>query len=119
MSKQISRPLHGLAEATYISAVALARNVGGFEEDKTATMLCRAISGMGLVSSIFTRAEWGCVRVMPFKMHLALDAMTGLLALGAPALFGFSGNTRARNAFLLMGLTALVVSALTEPEEME
>lgn len=119
MDKPISRPLHGVAEVTYIPAVALAPKLGGFEDDETATMLCRAIAGMGLVSSLLTRAEWGVVRVVPFKVHLALDAVTGLLALSAPKLFGFSNNTRARNAFILMGLTALVVSALTQPDEME
>lgn len=119
MNKPLSRQLHGLAEMTYIPAVCLAPKLGDFEEDTTATMLCRMISSMGAVSSTFTRAEWGIMRVVPFKAHLALDAVTGLLALGAPKLFGFSDNTRARNAFLLMGLTALVVSALTQPQEME
>ncbi|HEY0072845.1 MAG TPA: hypothetical protein VGB77_02000, partial [Abditibacteriaceae bacterium] len=76
MNKPISRQLHGLAEATYIPAVALAPKLGGFEENKTATTLCYAISGTALISSLFTRAEWGAVRVVPFKMHLALDAIT-------------------------------------------
>jgi hypothetical protein len=119
MNKPMTRPLHGLAELTYIPAVCLAPKLGGFEENKTATTLCYAISGTALLSSLFTRAEWGAVRVIPFKMHLALDAVTGLLALGAPKLLGFENNSRARNAFLLMGLTALVVSALTQPDEMQ
>jgi len=81
--------------------------------------LCRAISGGTLVSALITNAEWGAVKVMPFKAHLAVDFATSLFALAAPWLFGFSGNTKARNTFLSMGATGLVVGLLSRPEDMD
>jgi hypothetical protein len=71
-----------------------------------------------LGNTLFTRAEWGVVKVLPYKAHLAIDAITGVAALAAPWMLGFSNDRRARNTFLSMGVTALVVTLLSRPEEM-
>ncbi|MFC6998878.1 SPW repeat domain-containing protein [Rufibacter roseus] len=119
MWQPISRELHGIADVAYIPAVASAPETVGFTEEETATTLCRAISGGTLVSALVTRAEWGAVKAMPFKMHLAVDFATSAFALAAPWLFGFSKNAKARNTFVAMGLTGLVVGLLSRPEEMD
>ena len=111
--------MHGLAEAGYIPAVASAPESVGFTEQETATTLCRAIGGMALVSALVTKAEWGVVQAVPYKVHLGIDAATSLFALAAPWLFGFSRHEKARNTFLAMGMTGLVVGALSRPEEMD
>ena len=71
-----------------------------------------------LLSTLFTRAEWGVVPVIPFKAHLAMDAAASALAVAAPWLFGFADDERARNTFVAVGLAGLVVGALTRPAEM-
>ncbi len=111
--------MHGLADAGFVPAVAAAPELVGFTEEETASTLCRAISGSALVSALVTKAEWGAVKVMPYKAHLAVDLATGMFSMAAPWLFGFAGNTKARNTFLAMGLVGLVVTALSRPEEME
>ncbi|MGV3540373.1 MAG: hypothetical protein ACO1OQ_11210 [Rufibacter sp.] len=111
--------MHGIAEVGYIPAVASAPESVGFTEEETATTLCRAISGMALVSALVTKAEWGAVKVMPYKLHLGIDFATSVFALAAPWLFGFAGNEKARNTFLAMGVTGLVVGALSRPDEMD
>jgi hypothetical protein len=119
MSKPISRPLHGLiADYPYIALVSSAPDLIGFKDQKTATLLCRILSGTIMLSSFLTRAEWGIAKVMPYKLHLALDTMGGLTALVAPWILGFSKNERARNTFLVMGIFGLMASLLSEPEEM-
>jgi hypothetical protein len=35
----------------------------------------------------FEDAEWGVVKVLPYKAHLAIDAVTGVAALAAPWMF--------------------------------
>ncbi|GGK85270.1 hypothetical protein ACD591_20010 [Rufibacter glacialis] len=119
MWQPISRPVHGIADVAYIPAVACAPETVGFTEEQTATTLCRAISGGTLVSALVTKAEWGAVQVMPYKAHLAIDFATSVFSLAAPWVFGFSRNTKARNTFLAMGLTGLVVGLLSRPEEMD
>ena len=119
MSKPISRPMHGVLDYGYAAAIAASPELLGFKDQPTATLLCRAVGASTLVASLFTRYELGLVRVLPFKLHLAADALTGVASLGAPWLLGFAQNSKARNAFLGFGVLALVVGALTQSDEME
>lgn len=120
MTQPISRELHGLiADYPYIVAVATAPEAVGFaDESPTATTLCRAMAGGVLATSLMTRAEWGLMRVIPFKTHVALDYGVSLFAMAAPWLFGFSKNEKARNTFVAAGAVGLLASAMTRPEEM-
>ena len=118
MNKPISRPWHGLTDYNYIAVVSASPKEFGFEDEKNAVLMTRVLTTTILVSSILTRAEWGFLRIMPYKMHLLLDTLGGVLALSAPWLFGFSGNSKARNAFLAFGLTGILAGTLSEPQEM-
>jgi hypothetical protein len=118
MRKLISRKQHGVADYTYVPTVMAAPNLARFARNTTPARLSRGFASASLVNTLFTRAEWGAVKVLPFKAHLAIDAATGVAAPAAPWLFGFSNDRRARNTFLAMGVTALVVTLLSRPEEM-
>jgi len=118
MSKPISRRAHAFTDYSYTPLVASAPDLVGFTDDKVATTLCHVLSGTILVSSLFTRAEWGPIRVMPYKAHLAIDTVGGLTALTAPWLFGFAKNKKARNTFLVMGVFGLIAGLLSQPDEM-
>ncbi len=119
MTKPISRQQHGLSDYSYIPLVALSPELAGFADEEKAANLARILSGNILLSSLFTRAEWGLVKVIPFKMHLAADTAVGAFALAAPWLFGFAHNTRARDAFLVAGAFGMMAGLLSEPEEMQ
>lgn len=118
MDKPISRRQHAFTDYSYVPLVASAPDVVGFTGEKAATALCRVLSSTVLVSSLFTRAEWGPIRVMPYKAHLAIDALGGLTALTAPWLFGFAKNAKARNTFLVMGAFGLIAGLLSKPGEL-
>lgn len=110
--------MHGFADYSYIPFITAAPEIVGFKEEKTATTLCRVLGGSILLTALMTRAEWGAVKVVPFKAHLALDVAAGLFTAGAPWLFKFSHNAKARNTFVALGLTSVVAGSLTQPEEM-
>ena len=114
----ISRKQHGVADYTYVPAVMAAPNLAHFASDTTPARLSRGFAAASLVNTLLTRAEWGVVKVLPYKAHLAFDAASGVAALAAPWIFGFSSDRRARNTFLAMGVTALIVTLLSRPEEM-
>ena len=118
MEKPISRKQHAFTDYSYIPVVAAAPELFDFEDEETAKLLCRILSGGILMSSLFTRAEWGLFKVIPYKIHLILDFSAGMFSLTAPWLFGFSKNRKARNAFLAIGMTGILASLLSEPEEM-
>ncbi|RYY07150.1 MAG: hypothetical protein EOP43_04125 [Sphingobacteriaceae bacterium] len=118
MEKPISRKEHGFTDYSYVPLTALAPELFGFEDEETAKLLARIQSGSILLSSLFTRAEWGLFKVMPYKMHLVLDTSVGLFSLAAPWLFGFSKNKKARNTFLMFAAFGLAAGLLSKPEEM-
>ncbi|QIX61906.1 hypothetical protein FY528_04640 [Hymenobacter lutimineralis] len=118
MHQPISRRQHVVADYSFVAAAAAAPTAAGFSEDSTASTLSYVLSGTALASSLLTRAEWGLVKAIPFKAHLALDAVSSLTALSAPWVFGFARNSRARNAFLAMGVFGLIATVLSRPEEM-
>lgn len=118
MHKPISRRQHAFTDYSYVPLVASAPDLVGFRDEKAATTLCHVLSSTVLISSLFTRAEWGPIRIMPYKAHLAIDTMGGLTALTAPWLFGFAKNRKARNTFLAMGVFGLIAGLLSQPEEM-
>jgi hypothetical protein len=115
MSNQppIPRQLHGVADYAYVPAVLTAPETVGFTDQPTATALCRVMSSGVLLSTLLTRAEWGLVRVMPYKTHVTLDFVAGLAAVSAPWLFGFGEHKRARNTFLAIGAISLGASLLS------
>ncbi|WP_048920491.1 SPW repeat protein [Rufibacter radiotolerans] len=119
MWQPIPRLYHGIADASFVPAVATAPETVGFTEEPIATTLCRAISAGTMISGLITKAEWGAVPVMPFKAHVALDLAIGVFSLAAPWAFGFAQNTKARNTFLAMGAVGLVVGLLTQVDEMD
>ena len=118
MEQPISRRQHAFTDYSYIPAVAAAPTLFGFEDEPDAVLMTRVLAGGILLSSVFTRAEWGLIREMPYKGHLAVDFLGGVVSLAAPWLCGFSHNKRARNTFLAMGVAGLSAALLSRPEEM-
>lgn len=111
--------MHGLiTDYPYVALVGSAPETVGFKDNETAATLCRAFAGGILASSLLTRAEWGLVGGISFKMHLALDVANGILAAGAPWLFGFAEDKRARNFFLVAGAFGIAAGLLSQPKEM-
>ncbi len=119
MAKPISRPLHGLlTDYPYVLIVGTAPFWLGLARSSTPTTLCFVLAGLILLTSLVTRAEWGLVRVLPYKLHLAGDVLVGLFSLLSPFLFGFADNPTARNAFIVFGLFGIMAGTLSQSNEM-
>ena len=119
MKRPISRKAHGIADWTYTPLTAFAPELMNFKDNTKATTAARIIGGLMLGSTLLTRYELGLFKVLPFKAHLAADAGLGAFSLVAPWLLKFSKNTAARNAFLFVGLSSLIIGGLlTQRREM-
>lgn len=118
MNKPISRKAHAFTDYSYIPLALASPIIFDFEDEEQAKLAGKIQAGSVLVSSLFTRAEWGLFKIMPYKTHLLLDVAVSAFSLSAPWLFGFSKNRKARNAFLLMGVFGLSAGLLSKPEEM-
>lgn len=118
MNQPISRKQHGFTDYSYIPLALAMPKLAGFEDEEKAVTLTRVLAGGILMSSLFTRAEWGLFKTMPYKAHLVLDVANGALAASAPWLFGFAKNKAARSSFLVLGLFGILAGTLSRPEEM-
>lgn len=109
--KVISPRAHGVIDYLTVGLAALAPNLFGFSG--AAEALSRTVAGAYLFITLFTAFPLGVVRFIPFRVHGIIEAVTGVALLAAPWLFGFAGEPAARNFFLFLGATALVVFVLT------
>ncbi len=109
----IKKNQHFITDYTYIPLVFAAPKLVGFNNDKTAATLCRAMSAGVLGYSLLTDARWGAWKLIPYKTHAALDFASGVFALAAPWVLKFSGDKKAKKTLIAMGVTGLVVGALS------
>ncbi|MDB5019080.1 MAG: hypothetical protein JWQ28_207 [Pedobacter sp.] len=113
MIKGITKKEHVYADYSYVPAVFLAPKLAHFEDDKVAATVCRAFAGTALAISLLTDAKWGCVKLLPYKVHAILDVSSGVLALAAAATPPICENKNARTTFIVMGIVGLVVGTLS------
>ena len=79
-----------------------------------ASMISPVIGVAAFVLTVFTDHQFGIIRVLPFKLHLAVDLAVGLLFLALPFALGFSGLDAAY--YWLNGAAVVAVIALSKPE---
>ena len=72
------------------------------------------VLGIGtIIYSLLTDYELGALRVLPFRVHLIIDAFNGVFLALSPWLFGFADRMIAPH--LLLGLAELGVVMLSRP----
>jgi len=111
---QIIHPrLHGALDYTVAAALIAFPIVFDFGAESTAALLISLVAGVGLaVYSALTDYAAGVRRLVPWRVHLALDAVAALGLLAAPFAFGFDGLARA--FYVAVAVSVLVVVALSQ-----
>src|SRR3712207_2320599 len=110
--KLISTKVHGVLD--YLSAIvlfALPRLLGW---SSGLTLLLTLMAVVTVVYSLATRYELGVFQVLPMRGHLLLDALSGVLLVGASFLFDSQGDN-VLIILLLFGLFELGVTLLSDP----
>ena len=88
--KFIPTKVHGALD--YIVAIALifAPWLFGFSQVGGAAVIIPMVLGAGLILySLFTKYEWGLIKVVSMPYHLIIDVVASLLLITSPFLFGF------------------------------
>ena len=70
-----------------------------------------------LVLTIFTDHQLGLIKILPYKLHLAVDFLVGLAFVAAPFALSFAGLDAAY--YWVLGATVLVVVTLDRTEAMD
>lgn len=88
--KFIPTKVHGALD--YIVALALiaAPWIFGFADKGGAAVIIPIVLGIGLfLYSLFTKYEWGLVKVLGMPYHLVVDVIASLFLIASPFVFGF------------------------------
>lgn len=109
----ITRKQHGIADYAYAPLVWMAPKLAGFSTQPEAALACKAAAAGALTYALVTKAEWGVVKLLTYKAHLAIDFAVGAASVAAPWMLGFAHNKRARNTLLVMGAVTFVVGVLS------
>ena len=88
----VSTKTHGVLDLVSAGALLAAPRLLGLEGGSRAASVLRMAGGGAAVYSMLTDYEFGLVRLLPMRAHLALDAASGAFLASSPWLFGFAKN---------------------------
>jgi len=110
--KFISTKTHGVLD--YLVGIFLIVSPWVFRLDPTSTqgMVFIILGIMALVYSIFTNYELGLVKIIPIKMHLMLDIISGIVLAASPWIFDFEDTVYVPH--LVLGLIEIAAGTMTQ-----
>jgi hypothetical protein len=116
--KFIPTKVHGALDYIVGIALILAPMLFGFMNVGGAAVIIPIVLGIGLILySLFTRYEWGLVKVLGMPYHLIFDVVASLFLAASPFLFGFANQPL--NVWLphvVVGLTVIVVVIFSQSQ---
>jgi len=107
----IPTKVHGVLDYTVGLFLIASPWLLGFFRVNTATWVPIVLGGSALLYSLFTDYEWGVVKRMPMRVHLGLDAGSGLFLAVSPWLLGFADEVWVPH--LVLGLFEIAAATLT------
>lgn len=84
----ISTTIHGLLDYLVGLLLIAAPWILGFEAPGSERTFSITMGVIIIVYSIFTRYEWGLLGIIPFRIHLLIDFLSGLLLLSSMWMLG-------------------------------
>ena len=102
---------HAVLDYIVGALLILAPYLFGFANGGPEQWIPQVIGAATLIMSLLTRYELSIAKLIPFRLHLGVDAVAGLLLLVSPWLFGFAD--RIWWPHVMVGVVELIVVALT------
>ena len=114
--KTIPTFVHGIFDYIVGIVLLVAPNLFGFADmGGPAVMIPRVLGVLILVQALMTNYELGLIRVIPMKLHLAVDYILTLFLAVSPWLFGFYAQPKhVWMPHLVVGVCAFVLALMTE-----
>lgn len=113
MRKPITTRLHGIIDYTWAAAASSA--AARMHHGTSTARLLRAAANVATGSALLTNYEYGVLRVVPMRGHLAMDVALCAALIASP-LFLPSSERRHAAIPLLFGLGGLATALLTQGE---
>jgi len=107
----IPTKVHGALDYIVGLALIFAPMIFGFMDVGGPAVIIPMVLGVGLiVYSLFTKYEWGLVKVLGMPYHLIFDVVASIFLAASPFIFGF--NTQAPNVWVphvVVGIAVILV----------
>jgi hypothetical protein len=110
----ISTRVHGMLDYSVGLFLILVPWVFGFARGGPESAIFVALGASALLYSFFTNYELGAVKILPMKVHLSLDFLSGALLAASPWLFGFSQAVYLPH--LVLGIFEMSVAVITQKQ---
>jgi short subunit fatty acids transporter len=110
----MSTKLHGIVD--YLAVATLLALPRLLSWSDTTTNLLTIVAVMALVYSLLTRYELGLMRVLPVKVHLALDFMAGVLLCSAPLWLARDVSSSEKTGLIILGVFEIGAALMTRTE---
>src|SRR3954451_4361969 len=111
--KRISTRTHGVLDFLTAGTLVTLTRALGWSREVTNLLTGAGLGALGY--SVLTRYEWGLIKIMPMKAHLALDALSGASLCAAPLLLS-DEEPEVKAALVGLGLFELAAALTTETE---
>lgn len=113
MMKPISTRMHGILDYVYGGTLIALPFLMGWDRRATQLSVGAGLATLGV--SMMTNYEFGVMRVLPMKAHLAMDAAESSMLLGAPKMLQGSEDGAAR-VLATFGAIAAGIGGMTQTE---
>src|SRR5256714_11869777 len=113
MTKPISARVHGVLDYAAVAAFLNAPMVFGFKHT-TASVIAYWLCGIHLLLTGCTDFLLGAFKWIPFRIHVVLEAVAGLIVQLATSSHGFGHQPACQGLFVPIGPSTFKVIALTE-----
>lgn len=93
----------------------LAPYLFGFDGDQTATSVTTSIGVFIILSELITTSRISPLKLIPMRIHLVIDYLTGALLALSPWLFGFAAVVWLPH--MIVGILTIGYALYTNPED--
>ncbi len=117
MNRFIPTRVHGVLDYVHGTGLLAAPETLRTKDEPRAALVSRLAGGGATAYTLMTDFEWGAVKAIPMRVHLVLDAISGVLLAAAPWLFGYArGGARYWLPHVFVGLAEVLVAVTTKTE---
>jgi len=110
--KTITTKTHGVIDYLMGIIIAISPWIFNFARGGPETLIPGLVGMTGILYSLMTNYEFGAIKVIPMRVHLLLDYLTGALLVASPWLFGF--NDIVYLPHVILGVLEIGAAAMTE-----
>jgi hypothetical protein len=111
----IPRSIHALIDYIYAIILIGAPYALGFADFGAEHLVFWVVGFGAIVYSLLTNYRLGLVKLIPFRVHLGLDLLAGLLLVVSPWLFGFADRLWVPHVvFGLLEIGAVLLTSRTD-----